>query len=926
MGSEKDLYEIGKSIERNRRTEINHYIRNLAVGMAKCNIAGSMVHVFDGIQNVWIVNREQLHKESSSELRVYKNTKLGELLSRYTSGEHSYDTKTRNHVDVQILNHSTFHPSGNSVVELTIHPDGSGKAYRYQRLSDLLNSRNVLEQELEKLRQKQEEERRQREEASRQAALREQEQEREAKMKAERERREAEERKRKEEDSEIEMLERQIEQANENIRQTQTFLRKGDAMRTQHLLDGSQIDARDAHLYDGVPIVIEGGPGTGKTTTVIQRLKFLISQKALEEHDTQLTTQQIMEVSDPTTRDTHWLFFSPTEQLLHFLRRSMQEEDLHANEGNTTTLPVYAKKMLRVYRLWTPDSDGPFKLMRQKDEGDHVIKNARVATGAFERFCVDNLKHILRAAIDLDTSSYTWDGVAKEIRERCKKVTSVKDIEGIINIFNSLHDHENRNVKEIQQMLNKEMQKVAFFVKAAVMADTNMASQARILFEQWQEDLQTATEDEASADEMDETEEEEISATQLDFEPKLFQQVKPLIRKVALKQYDSKQKLSKHQSELYKIIKEVVDKQDLSVVGELSWFTKNYAFLCKGIGSNLLNQVPRLYKVYRKEQVALHSDAFDIKLLEKAMKKDGGKYIYREELELIIGFINKVLHFIYRRSRVRFESMMTNKYVAAFHDNVKHVIGIDEATDYSLIDYYFITSFHHYEYSALTLCGDIMQGLNKDGINSWDELRKFVLPNLEVFELSKSYRQTPTLLDMSMSIYRDTMGKEAPYVSAMERSENERVPLCFVSDDTEEKARWMAKRILEIYNSCGGVMPSIAIFIGDDVDVDELVEIMNEQDYLNGIEIRDCTGGRTAESSKAVRVFRLKEVKGMEFEGAIFYDIDEALAGEPLEMIRRYLYVGISRASSHLAATFAKTEGNEKLIKYFDTSKKNWKL
>ena len=64
----------------------------------------------------------------------------------------------------------------------------------------------------------------------------------------------------------------------------------------------------------------------------------------------------------------------------------------------------------------------------------------------------------------------------------------------------------------------------------------------------------------------------------------------------------------------------------------------------------------------------------------------------------------------------------------------------------------------------------------------------------------------------------------------------------------------------------------------------------------------------------------------MEFEVAFFYDIDEALAGQSIDMMRRYLYVGISRASSHLAATFTKREGNEEIIKYFDSSKDNWKL
>lgn len=110
---------------------------------------------------------------------------------------------------------------------------------------------------------------------------------------------------------------------------------------------------------------------------------------------------------------------------------------------------------------------------------------------------------------------------------------------------------------------------------------------------------------------------------------------------------------------------------------------------------------------------------------------------------------------------------------------MKPVIGVDEATDYSLIDYYFLASFRHYEYSTITLCGDIMQGLNDNGISSWEELKGFVLPGLEVFELRVSHRQTPILLELSKRLYKDDQGKEAPYHTNQKKSESEAAPLCF---------------------------------------------------------------------------------------------------------------------------------------------------
>ena len=70
----------------------------------------------------------------------------------------------------------------------------------------------------------------------------------------------------------------------------------------------------------------------------------------------------------------------------------------------------------------------------------------------------------------------------------------------------------------------------------------------------------------------------------------------------------------------------------------------------------------------------------------------------------------------------------------------------------------------------------------------------------------------------------------------------------------------------------------------------------------------------------------MSDVKGMEFEVVFFYDIDKALEGQTKKMMRRYLYVGVSRATSHLAATFTQEEGNEEIIKYFDRTKRNWRI
>ena len=922
------ISEIGRNIDSHIKQEKQNYARVFAIGRAFCKLNSSMYGQM-WPQQYWIVIGDHRKALASDGQVVQRDSKFGEILTKYYSGKRSYDQTTKptrkiNHVYVEIYNRATYKTNYQTACEIIINMDNDVNTYCFQKLSDLFSKTSQQEKELEEKRREQREtELKKKElELALERAAREKKLEEERILQEEKKRKEEEERKVQEE---ISKLEEKIEISKNQIKQTQSFIRQDLSLRSQHILDESQESAKRSHLYDGVPMVIEGGPGTGKTTTMIQRLKFLISPIALDEYDVPLTKEQIENLTNMNVRDSQWLFFSPTEKLLHFLQENMKAEYLNANEENTTTLENFRSKMLMAYKLRIPDTDGPFKLYKVRDKNEEVlIKNAPKAISDFEKFCINNIKSIMLAAYEMKTSDFSWHNEALRIKAYCQRAGNIKDIDALVRLFNSLYDNERKNAQQLEKQLSDEIKRMALLVKNAVEADIEMKTSVFELFERWKQDTIIEQEDIAKENEMDDTEDEEEELVSIDFDTELFQKVKPILRNLSLKKYNS-QKLTKKQNDLYQIIKSAIESIDLSKIGELAWFAKNYAFLCRGIESNLLNQIHRLYKVYRKKMVDISSSAYDVKLLDKIIKKDNGKRLHPEELELVIGFLNNMLLGIYKKSRVRFDGMK-NKYVQAYKENVKHVIGIDEATDYSLIDYYFMASFCHYEFHALTLCGDIMQGLNNNGVASWEEIKKHILPSLEIYELKTSYRQLPTLLDMSKKMYLADRGKEAPYITTKQRTENEPAPLCFISDDEEEKAEWIARRIIEVYKAYNESMPSVAIFVGDNVDIGNLVELINDQDYLNGIQIYDCSDNRTTNNTKAVRVFRISEVKGMEFEVVFFYDIDKALQSCSNELMRRYIYVGISRATTHLAATFSEEYGNEEIIDYFDKSKKNWKI
>ena len=932
--SEKNLLSnIGSSIKIQRLAEVKNHANNPAIGRVSCYVESSENNMLAGENVFWLVNHENQSFSYRSYCEVgrpvFKNTKMGEILSKYKDGKHDFTlltkTKRPNKIDVQIHNRAVYAVFGNSVKEITVNIDGDRNTYYFQYLEELIKYHEDLNNLLAEKKRLEEENKIALEQArkAKEEALKRKAEEEAERLRLEELRRQEEERKNKEE---IERLEKQINESEERIRYTQSFIRQGSSLRSQHILDEFQESAKRSHLFDGIPIVIEGGPGTGKTTTMIQRLKFLISSESLNDYDTPLSKEQINFITNPDTRNQNWLFFSPTIKLLGFLRQNMIEEDLRVNENNTTILDTFCNNMLRAYKLRMPNSDGPFKIYRQTDGEETLVLDAPKLISAFEDFVVKSISNILIRLSTITTVDFPWHNLAVEIKAYCSQASKVKDLTGLMNLLNSMQLNEKSKVSGQEKELKRIKDHIALLVKNSIIDDEDISNKVLNLFEEWAEE-DNVLEDNLNSDELDQSEDyEDDNYVELDFEPMLFKNIKPILRNLSLKRFDSRVKLTSRQTALYNLICKYIEEHDLSELGHLEWFKKNFAFPCRGIESNIFNQIPKLYKEFRKEQIKQDSPLYKQSLLFSIQKKDGGKQIHREELELIVGFINNMVYGVYKKSKNRFAEMRNNKYVKAYMENVKPVIGIDEATDYSMIDYYFITSFRHYEFSSISLCGDIMQGLNKNGVQDWNALKKHFLPNLEVYELKESYRQLPTLLDMSKQLYKDERGYTAPYSTIREKNENEPAPLCYISDSISAKTQWIARRIVEIYKYYGECIPSIAILVGNEVNIEEMIDTMVEQDILNGIDIFDCSSNRSSDTTKCVRIFRLEDVKGMEFEVVFFYDIDQALVGHSHNMMRRYLYVGVSRATSHLAALFSKEEGNEDIIKYFDRTKKNWKM
>ena len=168
-------------------------------------------------------------------------------------------------------------------------------------------------------------------------------------------------------------------------------------------------------------------------------------------------------------------------------------------------------------------------------------------------------------------------------------------------------------------------------------------------------------------------------------------------------------------------------------------------------------------------------------------------------------------------------------------------------------------------------------------------------------------------------------------MSYIEKDDAEPKPLMFISPKEDDKLQWIADRILEIYRAHGDSIPSIAIFLPEESQLETFANYLGGLDTLAdvGIPVKACRDGQVLGDETSVRVFSIKVIKGLEFESVFFHNIDE-LQKQNLanNLFLRYLYVGLSRATFYLGMTISNELPDEFafIADSFDKTGKTWTI
>lgn len=932
-----ELQDVLNSIDSHCRVENNEGYKNLSIGRGEIMMQGLRVP-----KTIWILNSEQQYSYrierditgaavttshtgrkdvycEIGDLAISKNRQYARIILQNYEGTHSCkfaDQQVRN-----FMIKSSAHYTNNRTAVNNVQVGVSGmKDWKYfstlkAALSGLFKAEEDIEAkrkaELEAQKKLEELKRKQIEEAERLA--------KEEARRLEEEARKAEEEANKLK-AEIAAAQEQRDKFLQEASHAAAFIRHQVSLRRNPVLDKHQDKAKFSNLYNGVAEVINGGPGTGKTTTMIQRLKLLIDRGDLEDYienhsDCKLTKSQLDIIS--STSD-NWIYFSPTDLLKKYLQDNMSYEGLPNANHRTTVWKEYLKDAVRdEYHL--AGQDCPFEFAKRKREDAKIFKGDHIAIiENFSSFYLQQVKEKFIKISKIDTSKFEWKLLGSIITRQCAKIEEVSNLRDLLLFLINLEGIDQniivngtaiKSAAEITSTYNAEMRNLADKYIALLKRDEEKYKEVIEYVKSLAKVPQPEIED------IDDIEEVELDYGDLNVS--LYNKVNALLKRLCLKQKDSNVKITPAQKYLLELVKDYVVEEELAKHADSAYFVKHINPALKGFGQYVLSSIPQYYKTYRKSMPDTDRENWDTEILAEIVELGKNKPLLSQEQALLIGFINNIVKTLYKVNHDRFEKS-PHKYTAAYKHLCRPVIGIDEATDYSLIEFYGIKSFGHYEVCSYTLSGDVMQLMKDDGITDWNILRHPLLfEKLDIHNLLMSYRQSAELLSLADKIYQMERGESSPYQCFL-KEDSTPAPLWLESDDIDDKAEWISERVIEI-NRAYNCVPTIAIFTKDKKRAEELKEALDECDNLGraGIEVKVCSDN-TLEGEKTLRIFPIDQVKGMEFEAVFFYDIDDI---EETSLINKYLYVGLSRASMYLAVTSnGKSEKiSDMLQRYFET-------
>jgi len=660
-------------------------------------------------------------------------------------------------------------------------------------------------------------------------------------------------------------------------------------MRVAALLDKVQDEILRLPL--GSRIAVLGPPGTGKTTTLIKRLRRTVDLAHLEP-DEQLKVGQPDEAG--LDHPDSWIMFTPTELLRQYVKEAFGKQGVPVHDQRLKTWDDYRYEIGRrdLTLLQTGTRKGfvikPDLAILQPE----TLRNQIAWYEAFDAF--QREAFLSEVAVEAERLATSEDARVMALASRVKgMVERGQDrplglIGELAGLTDDLREVASAMGGDIQQKLNAPLQ--TFARSDASFLDDLSAFVGRLLTESANDG-----EDDPDEEQDDEDEDEAEAGPSLSGRRLTIDMFRRAMRARALAQATGRSVGTRSRSG--RILQFVTQRDltlpDLKALGA-ELLVQRAARRIAGAPTKWLTGVARRYRQFRRHEraaqrwyTALSVNANDahpaeidvmlLALLSQARDMSRDTVLPRRFAEHKPALMDAI-------TRLR-----------------RNQVLIDEATDFSPIQLAIMRNLARNRTDAVFVSGDFNQRLTIWGSRNEEQLL-WAVPNADIRKIAISYRQSRKLADFAANLSR-LQGEPVEDIAPVGLDNEGVTPVVGTElGSVPDLAAWLAARIREIERLTGGIMPTIAVLAEHESALEPLALALTAQ--LEDLNLRAvaCPKGLVKGLDSDVRIFDAQHIKGLEFEAVFFTNIDKLAQQEP-ELVDRFIYVGATRAATFLGLT-----------------------